>query len=187
MAICYDDGEIDLWDFANRKLLRTIAAHTGKAKYIYTIALSRDGSLVASGGLDNTFRIWDFETGALRKGGTDAAAVLVAAFTPDGKTLAFGNNGNHVKMWTVETGRFTAVKKHPQAIRAIAVDPFGKILATASADNTVRLFAIPSGRLLRNLNTSAKNVKCLDYSDNGRILAAAGDGKAIYIWVFNTK
>jgi transcription initiation factor TFIID subunit 5 len=77
---------IRLWDLASGRTIKTMRGHTDT---IYSLEFSKDGSLLASGGADDSVRLWDvktanvhdlaFEMSAAMGGGEDAAVTLEAA------------------------------------------------------------------------------------------------------------
>ena len=83
---------------------------------VYALAWSRDGKQLASGGFDNSIKLWDAASGNLvrdfkpykmkdfEKGHRDS--VLSIALSPDGKYLASGSGGQErlIKIWRVADG-----------------------------------------------------------------------------------
>jgi glucose repression regulatory protein TUP1 len=69
---------------------------------VTSVAISRDGRLVAAGSLDMIVRIWDVATGQLIErlvGHRDS--VYSVAFTPDGNGLVSGSLDHSLKRWDV--------------------------------------------------------------------------------------
>jgi WD40 repeat protein len=81
---------------------------TGKAKailengaYVFTVAFSPDGAILASGGrLNGMIKLWDVKTGkeiTTHHGHTDP--VTCVAFSPNGTLLASGDYAGRINLW----------------------------------------------------------------------------------------
>ena len=81
LATCGEDATARLWDTRTRKVALTLSG--GHADAVYSLAWSRDGSLIATGSADRTVTVWDPKAGKilrLLKAHTDT--VKGCAFTP---------------------------------------------------------------------------------------------------------
>jgi WD40 repeat protein len=59
------DQTVRLWDFRNTgQSLKTLMGHTN---WIWSVAFSPDGRLVASGSADATIKLWDVQAGECLK------------------------------------------------------------------------------------------------------------------------
>jgi WD40 repeat protein/predicted Ser/Thr protein kinase len=78
----------------------TLRRLRGHSRPVLTVAVSPDGSRIASGGPDRSIKLWDAD------GGTEVltlrgheGAVRSLAFTPDGTALASGGDDRVIRLW----------------------------------------------------------------------------------------
>jgi WD domain, G-beta repeat len=93
------DGTARLWDMATH---RQIAALTGPARPVNSVAFSPDGTTLAAGGADGTVRLWDMASHRQIAALTGPARpVNSVAFSLDGTTLAASRADHTVGLWDV--------------------------------------------------------------------------------------
>ena len=94
-----EDVEIKFLDLATKKIVREFPDHD---RAPYQIALSPDGSLLASAGDDGTLRLWDMKTGVNVKTIRTYREAGAVAFSPDGALIAFSVWGEGAQVWAAK-------------------------------------------------------------------------------------
>jgi WD40 repeat protein/serine/threonine protein kinase len=95
-----DEGEVKIAGTAEDSPVSLLAGHS---RPVRTLALTRDGRTLASGGEDNTVRLWQLATGqALMTLRGHEKPVYAASFAPNGQWLATGSYDGTVRLWPAE-------------------------------------------------------------------------------------
>jgi WD40 repeat protein/serine/threonine protein kinase len=136
-----NENSIKVWGAEDGELKLTLEGHE---KGVLSLAFSPDGETLASGSYDNTCRLWDTKTGALKRTLVEdnLNAIFSVAFSPDGRTLASGSY-HEIKLWDAQTGTLkrTLSAEGMGITYRVAFSPDGKTLAGAS-DATVKLWDV---------------------------------------------
>jgi hypothetical protein len=133
---------------ANGAPTATVRAHAGP---VTALAVSRDGSVVASAGSDDLIRLWD---GSGRERGTvrAPAAVNALAIAPDGWRLAAGTVGNAAFAWNSGLGAAPVRLGSSAPILAIGFAAGGRIVGLGR-DGTLDSWD-PNGSLVRSVRVA---------------------------------
>ncbi len=152
-----------------------------------SVALSRDGSLVAAGSRDYQGYVTLWQTGALYaehvlEGHEDS--VISTAFSPDGKLLASGTNSGDgkVRLWQTDTGALTQTLLGYGAIQALTFSADGSLLAAAVADGSTRIWQVRDGTLQQQLRQEETAVTALTFSPDGELLITGLANGRLQIW-----
>lgn len=127
---------------------RQLTRHEG---WVRSVAVSPDGTWVASGSWDKTLRIWDVETGACQatlQGHT--SEVNSVATTPDGKRILSASDDRSVRVWDASSGlELATLVGHRNEIHAVVALRGNARALSGGLDNTLRLWDLATGKCLR--------------------------------------
>ena len=162
---------LHLWDATTGTHLRVLKGHHTR---VLCAAFSPDGSILASGGQDDTLRFWDTATGKQRCPARElflGHSAYTVFFTPDGKRVI--SNSSVVQLWDADTGRELYLFEHPWRDHSefhtlAALSPDGRSLVTGTG-YTLRLWEVATGKMRSQRASDA------DWNSHG--LAFAPDGK----------
>jgi eukaryotic-like serine/threonine-protein kinase len=174
-------------------------------KEMEAVAFHPGGAMVMTAGRDGTAFLWDRKTGLLAgKPVSPGSKIWSAVFSPKGEWLVTGDDDGNAILWNVSTReQFGAPMPHPRPgrVRTMAFSPDGKILATGCGDSLLRLSDIvpqkPMGDArLWDVATQqpigqpmphGKEVLCLAFSTDGKVLATGCDDKLLRFWDVKTQ
>ena len=158
----------------------------GHADPVYSVAVSPDGKLFATGSFDKTAKLWDTSTGkelrtlAGKLGHTNL--VLGVSFSPDGSSLATVSTDNNLKIWDIANGKPTALLAHAAGVTRVAASADSKLFAAGGADGTIRIWTSVDGKLTQTLAGHTGAVVGLGFAPNGLTLISAGADKTLRYW-----
>ena len=169
--------------------------YSGAFYGINTVAVSPDGTMIASASRDGLLKLWSLvknQAGTTltsrRTLGEDLYAENVVAFSPDGKTLATGSDENIIKIWNVGTGELLhTLQGHSAWVSGLAFTPDGKTLISSSFDHTIKVWNLgKQGNTepieTRTLKGHTTWIVALALSSDGKTLASCSFDNKIKIW-----
>ena len=189
--------------------LKIISRYAGAMN---TVAFSRDGRWMATGGANGAAQIWDLTTGQremdLRK---KSGSVLSAAFTSDNRFLVTGHNDGTIVVWNRKSGKpIRKLRDHSGPVSCVIfpfktdkeVDSRGlkfkvkqvekdavtaetdesRFLVTAGADGAARLWNIQSGALVKKFPGHRGAVLTLAAGNGNDLLVTGGEDGRIKVW-----
>jgi WD40 repeat protein len=201
LAIAYHPGpeptpsdSIDLVDLATGKLQATL---TGHQHFVYALAFTPDGRMLASGGLDKTIKLWDVATGREQRTLLPHQFIRAIVCSPDGRTIAVGAGAFQdyrtrpfsVTLWDVASG----IQRKPELrtgseVAGLAYAPDGRTLAVGCDDESIRLWEPEPPVAFRSLaGHQPQEAWAVAFSPDGKTLVSAGDDHAVRRWDLATE
>ncbi|MGB3560200.1 MAG: protein kinase [Geitlerinemataceae cyanobacterium] len=161
--------------------IHTIADHSS---WVTSVALAPNGSLLASGSLDNKIRVWNLQTGQeLFTVTHHRSAVNALAINPSSDLLASGSDDASVKLTHLSSGKLVHnLFAHLRDVTAVAFFPDGQTLASGSEDRTIRLWNVSTGAAIATLAGDSGIIKSIVISPNGKVIASGGLDNHIHLW-----
>ncbi len=164
-----EEGRIAVWRGGEQAPTTVLQGHSAP---VVSLAVSPDGSTLASASWDHTVRLWPLAGGAPRVLEGHSQNVNGVAFARDGRSLVSAGYDATLRIWPLAGAGAPAVSTLPSPLNAVAVAPDGEIVA-AGADGNL-YFLTPTGEQRGEVKASATPIIALAISTDGKFIAAAG-------------
>jgi WD40 repeat protein len=178
------DNAIVIWDLTTGSESARLEGHADKVCAICSLP---DGRLAsASGGEDNSIRVWDLSLRTAVRPHVDRhhASVESMCALPD-RRIALGASDGKIWILDDKTGNESAfLEGHSRKVHALCALPNGQ-LASGSDDDTIRFWDLSINREVTRLEARHLRVGALHLMPDGRLASGGYDG-AIRIWEVTT-
>src|SRR3990172_8496397 len=176
------------WDYLSALAEQSEQIFDGSPKGAISVAVNRDGSLLASGLRDSTIKVWNLSTGrvqSLLKG--HGGAVTTIDFSRDGRFLVSGSRDKTIKVWDIGSGKEvrTITQGFSQGIYQVKFSPDAKTIAAGSWELTkkdppvagfAKIFSTETGMELKRLEGTPHPLFSVAFSPDGSRLIVSGWG-----------
>lgn len=149
-------------------------------KPVRALAVSPDGSRVATGGRGAALTMWDGNTGQLLKrlGKPDC---WCCQFTPDGERIIAAGSGE-IDLWNTTTGNRLGHWEQKPSVECVVLGPDGERFATGSFDGTIRVWQFGREQPLHSFDAHHHSALWVAFAPGGLQLASSGKDGAVRLW-----
>src|SRR4051812_47130190 len=170
------DGRIAIWSAGNAQPDAVLEGHTAP---IAALAVSLDGTTLASASWDQTVRLWPLAGGAPRVLDGHTQNVNGVAFAPDGRSLVSVGYDQSLRIWPLLSSASPVVVAMPVPLNAVAIGSDGEI-AAGGADGRL-YFLGRDGARAGEVAAGPRPVISIAISPDGALVAAAGIGGTVAV------
>jgi WD40 repeat protein len=177
-----DITAIKVYSTENNKLLNEFK--NGHKKQILTINISKDSTLLVSGGRDSTIVLWDFINGRILKTLTFSKGIVTSVFiSSDGRYLLSGGSDKMIFLYDIQKDKVIhEFSDHSDDITAVKFSPDGRFIASASGDGLINLYDAGNFKLIASLKGHRSWVRDISFSSDGTKLISCGDDSRVITW-----
>jgi len=153
---------------------------------VQSVSFSRDGTMLASAGYDNTVKLWNLERNPKKPISLPHdRAVFSVTFSPDSQTIASASFDKTVKLWNRD-GTLKYTLPHNKVVYSVTFSPKGDTIATGDKSGNVT-FWNSNGQKKDSFQPHKSTVLGLRFNQQGNILATASKDGTVQLWKLTPK
>jgi len=174
------DNTVNLWDVQTGGIVKTFYGHTN---HIFSVSVSVDCTVVASGSWDKTIRLWNVQTGKCcyviqPKPKHWVDCVQFSSINPQ---HFISVSGNEVQQWDINGNQISCCQIKPiHNGYCVALSLDGTQLILYQGEDVV-VQKSDSGETVAKFHVDGGDARCCCFSPDGRLIAVA-TGNTTYVW-----
>ena len=178
LVVGCDDPIVRVLDLAaepgKSRLLETFTGHGGVLR---AVAASADGSMIVSGGTDNTLRQW--HSPVVTATAAHRGPIAQVAFTPDGKHMLTASADGKAILWDAQSlAHVRPLVEGKTPLVGVAIDPSSERVAVISGKGALHLLDHQTGEPLAAWQSPEK-LRAVALGAEGQILLGGESGRIV--------
>ncbi|WP_009630584.1 NB-ARC domain-containing protein [Synechocystis sp. PCC 7509] len=172
--------------FDSKPNVRVLHGHTN---WVWSIAFSPEGGILASGSDDCTLRLWDVKDGnSINVIEGHTLDIFALAISADGQLLVSAGQDQAVRLWNLDGQSLKTLRGCTSGIRALSLSPDDRTLASRGQDETIYLWHLPLDgdlpplRPAKTFHIATMAISSLSFSPDGQTVATNGQDGSIFVW-----
>jgi WD40 repeat protein len=154
---------------------------------VTAVAISEDGTQLATGGRDALVILWNPKTSqptrVLRGHGEE---VTDLKFSKDGTQLFSSSKDQSIRIWALKSiDSQVVLQGHQYAVWSVAISPDNSKVYSAGADRTIRSWEANSGKLIKSWEGHSNPITSITLSNDGNTLFSTSGDRTIKAWNTN--
>jgi WD40 repeat protein len=151
---------------------------------VWAVALSPDGTHVATGDMRGRARIWNVRTRSSVDLNGHSGAIESVAFSPNGRLLVTASDDETAAIWDAGTGRQLAeLRGHNGIVHSAAFAADGKTIVTGGEDGTIRIWSTTADPVLVDLpRQNRQRLHDVAFDQSGERVVTASEDRTARIW-----
>ncbi|GAA6049383.1 hypothetical protein JCM3770_007318 [Rhodotorula araucariae] len=164
----------------------------GHLTAVFCVAWSPRGDLVASGGVDETVRVWDVQKGrCMRVLPAHSEPVSAVQFSRDGTMLVSCSWDGYIRIWDTSTGQCLKTLAHEDntPVANVRFSPNSKYLFTSTLDSAIRLWDYQNDKVVKSYTGQVNRKYCIPsiLTPDGQYLVTGSEDHKVIVWDVQTR
>ncbi|KAM3106789.1 WD40 domain-containing protein [Phormidesmis sp. 146-33] len=209
LASCSQDQSIRLWNIPHAPASASqfdgkqsngkpdakfdVGVLHGHTNWVWSLAFSPKGDMLASGSDDGTLRLWQVPDGqVVAVFNCHTYAVFALAISADGQHLVSAGRDQAVHLWNLQGQSLKTLHGFTNGIQSLSLSPDGQTLASRGQDETIHLWHLQLSHNhtslcpVKTFHTATIALASLSFSPDGQTLATNRQDGSICIWDVQT-
>ena len=150
---------------------------------VTAVRFSPGDSLLVTSSVDSTIKIWNRQSGEIRKEIKQTAGIAYMDLSSDGNYVVTGSYDSTVRLWRIADGSLVKeFKGHNGTVWTVAFSNDGKKIASGGNDGLVNIWDVETGNLLHKLQGHKRIVWSVKFNPDATKLASSSFDFSIKLW-----